>query len=215
MSHLLADQTYQTLRQQIIAGIYRPSQRLVESDLAQSLGVSRISVRSALQRLHQEGLVTLQPHRGASVTDITLEQALQIMEVRQGLEGWAGALAARRITDDEAEELARIAALMEEMLDLGRHLEYSEANALFHQRIISAARNARLQQSIDSLQTSLVRYRFRAIMVPNRGAGSRREHSQILEAIRARSPERAEAAMREHIESVAKAMVDARRFMEF
>ncbi len=214
VTDLLTDQAYRTLRQQIIDGVYRPSQHLVEADLAQSLGVSRISVRSALQRLHQEGLITLQPHRGAKVTDISLEEALQVMEVRQGLEGWAAALAAQRITDEVLARLEEIVADMERLLAQGKPLEYSEANALFHHHVLQAARNPRLRQSIESLQTALIRYRFRALLVPGRSAESVADHARILEALRSRSSEESERAMRQHIAAVARNMVEAQRFME-
>jgi DNA-binding GntR family transcriptional regulator len=210
----LTEQTHRTLRQQIVDGLYRPSQRMVETDLAQSMGVSRISVRSALQRLHQEGLVTIEPHRGAKVTDISLEDAVEVMEVREGLEGWAAALAAERITAADIAELERIIAQMASLLQEGKPLEYSENNALFHKRILEAAGNRRLQKMLDSLQTPLVRYRFRTILVPGRSNESMEEHTEILEAIRARDAGRAERAMRRHVGQVRRTMVEARKLME-
>lgn len=215
MADTLAEQTYRTLRKQLVDGVYRPSQRLVEADLAEALGVSRISVRSALQRLHQEGLVTIEPHRGAKVTDISLEDALLVMEVREGLEGWAAALAAQRIGDEDVSELEQLIAQMAHLLQEGKPLEYSENNALFHQRILKSAANPRLRQMLDSLQTTLVRYRFRTILVPGRDKDSIQEHTEILEAIRARDPERAERAMRHHVSQVRRTMVEARRLLEF
>lgn len=214
MADTLAEQTYRSLRQQIIDGFYRPSQRLVEVDLALNLQVSRISVRSALQRLHQEGLVVIEPHRGAKVTDITLEEALLVVEVREGLEGWAAALAAQRISDEDIRVLERTIAEMKRFLEEGNPLDYSENNAIFHRVILKAAANQRLQQTLDSLQTSLVRYRFRTVLVPGRSRSSLQEHTEILKALQARSPEGAEAAMRRHVGQVRRTMVDARKLME-
>ncbi len=215
MADTLVEQTYRTLRQQLVDGVYRPSQRLVETDLAQALGVSRISVRSALQRLHQEGLVTIEPHRGAKVTDISLEEALQVMEVREGLEGWAAALAATRIDDEGIAELERLIDEMGRLLNDGKPLEYSERNALFHQRILQATGNTRLQQTLASLQTSIVRYRFRTVLVPGRSKISLMEHTAILDALKAHDSERAAVAMRRHIEGVLRTMAEARRIMEY
>ncbi len=215
MADTLVEQTYRTLRKQLVDGVYRPSQRLVETDLAQALGVSRISVRSALQRLHQEGLVTIEPHRGAKVTDISLEEALQVMEVREGLEGWAASLAATRIDDEGIAELQRLIDEMERLLSDEKPLEYSERNAQFHQRILKATGNVRLQQTLASLQTSLVRYRFRTVLVPGRSKTSLAEHTEILNALRAHDRERAAVAMRRHIEGVLRTMAEARRLMEY
>jgi DNA-binding GntR family transcriptional regulator len=186
----------------------------VENDLASSLGVGRITLRGALQRLHQEGLITLQPHRGAKVTDITFEEAMQIMEVRMGLEGWAAALAAQRMTPPLLAEMEQIVAGMDQLLQENKLLEYSEGNAAFHRKIIEAASNERLKQNIDSLQTALVRYRFRTILVPGRSQHSFGEHSAILSALREGSTKAAEDAMRKHIEGVARTMSEARRLME-
>jgi len=208
------EQTYRSVRQRIIDGVYLPSERLVETDLAQSLMVSRSSVRAALQRLHSEGLIVLEPHRGAKVTALTLDEALQIMEVREGLEGWAAALAAQRISEEKLAELEAIVPTMDELLKDGRPLEYSEMNALLHQGIVEAANNPRLQQLIGSLKTSLVRYRFRTILVPGRSRSSFQEHSDIVAALRSRSSEVAEAAMRRHIAGVRRTMKEARRLME-
>ena len=214
MADTQVEQVYRRLRQRIIDGAYRPSERLVETDLAQSLEVSRISIRAALQRLHSEGLVTLEPHRGAKVTAITVDEALQIMEVREGLEGWAAALAARRMSEDALADLERLIPTMEQLLKEGKPLEYSEMNALLHQRIVEAAANPRLRQLIDSLKTALVRYRFRTILVPGRSQSSFQEHADIVAALRSRSPETAEAAMRRHIAGVSQTMIQARPLME-
>jgi len=214
MADTQTEQAYRELRQAILSGVYKPSERLVENDLANYLGVGRITLRSALQRLHQEGLVTLKPHFGAKVTAITFDEAMQIMEVREGLEGWAAALAARRVTDPQLNELDRIIGSMEQLLQENKLLEYSEGNALFHQRVFEAAANQRLTQNVDSLQTALVRYRFRTILVPGRSQGSFAEHSAILSTLHARSAEAAEAAMRRHIDGVRQTMIDSRRLME-
>ncbi len=215
MADTQVEQAYRSLRQRVIDGIYRPSERLVETDLAQSLAVSRISVRAALQRLHSEGLVTLEPHRGAKVTAITIDEALQIMEVREGLEGWAAALAARRMSEEALAEVELLVPTMEQLLAEGKPLEYSEMNALLHRRIVDSAANPRLKQLIDSLKTALVRYRFRTILVPGRSRTSFQEHAEIVAGLRSRDSEIAEAAMRRHIAGVRRTMVEARPLMEF
>lgn len=208
------ERAYRELRSAILAGEYKPAERLVEANLSQAFGVGRISLRSALQRLHQEGLVTLEPHRGAKVTAITFEEAMEIMEVREGLEGWAAALAASRIAAPQLERLKRSIAEMQDLLRQNRLLEYSEGNAEFHRGIIDASANRRLKQNIDSLQTALVRYRYRTILVPGRSSNSLAEHEAILAALRSHSPDEAEAAMRKHIDGVRRTMIDARRLME-
>jgi len=207
------ERTYHSIRQGILGGVYHPSERLVERDLAESIGVSRVSVRSALQRLHQEGLVTLEPHRGAKVTAISLEEALRIVEVREGLEGWAAALAARRISEEQLEELERQVSDLGRMIQDGRMLEYGDVNASIHQKVIEAAANPRLKQLIDGLKVTVVRFQYSTILMPGRAQASWREHSEILDALRSRSPDRAEDAMRRHIAAIRHTMEGAWRLM--
>lgn len=177
------------------------------------MGVSRISIRSALQRLHQEGLVKLEPHRGAKVTVVTLEDALQIMEVREGVEGWAASLAAERITPDALAEMESTLARLELVVREGRLDEFADVDGALHRKIIAAAENPRLQPLIDSLKLSVVRYRFSIILIPGRGEQSIQEHTEIMSALRSHSPGRAEAAMRHHIVQIRKNMLLLQKMM--
>lgn len=207
------DQAYRAIRQRIADGVYRPAERLVEAELARSLAVSRMSVRSAFQRLRQEGLITLEPHRGAKVTALTFEEAMQVVEVREGLEGWAAALAAQRITEEGLANLDRLLSEMERVLREGKPLEYADLNAAFHQAIVDATGNRRLRHLVDVLKAPVVTYQFRIILVPGRGQASLREHGEIVGALRSRCPEMAEAVMRRHISTVRQTMVDTKRLM--
>lgn len=213
MPSSLVERTYQTVKQQIIDGVYRPAERLVEADLAQSLGVSRISIRSAFQRLHQEGLIVLEPHRGAKVTAISYEEALQVTEVREGLEGWCAALAAQRISDAALAELDEILSKMSRVIEQGQPLEYAGLNTAFHRIIVAATQNTRIQQLMDALKAPIVTYQFRIIFVPGRSKESLREHAEIVSALRSHSPEKAEAVMRLHVSRVRQTMVETKQLM--
>mgnify|MGYP001478597830 CR=1 FL=1 len=208
------DTVCRLIRQRIAEGVYRPAQRLVETELAKSFGVSRISVRFALHRLQQEGLVTIEPRRGATVRVLSLEEAVEIMEIRERLEGMAAELAAQRITDDDLAKLARLVEEMEDLLQQGKPMEYSQRNALFHQTIIEAAGHRVLSETLASLQTPLIRFRFRTILVPGRSEQSVKEHREILQALKAHSPREAEAAMRHHLANVRRTMVEAKDLLE-
>ena len=213
MSSTLVDRTYSAIRQAITEGTYLPNQRITEAELVQSLGVSRMSVRAALQRLHQEGLIVLEPYRGARVVSVSLEQAVEVMELRQGLEGWTAALAANRITE---QQLAGLDAVLEQMrlvVREGRLIEYADLNATLHQLITDAAGNSRLKQAMDALKYPIVTYQFRTIFTPGRAGQSLQEHAGIVEAIRARSPQQAEAAMRDHIGVTQGLMTDSKRVL--
>src|ERR687895_304956 len=90
--------TYQRLKHDIMKGIYTPRQRLIETDIAQVLGVSRATLRAALLRLQHEGFVEIQPNRGAQVRGFSVEEATRILQVHEVLEGLAAGLAAEKAT---------------------------------------------------------------------------------------------------------------------
>ena len=97
-----AEAAYQQLKHDIMEGVYTPRQRLVETDIAATLGVSRATLRTVLIRLQHEGLIDIQPNRGAQVRAFSVAEAVQILQVREVLEGLAAALAAEKATASPA-----------------------------------------------------------------------------------------------------------------
>lgn len=213
MNYSRVDHTYREIRQRIVNGVYLPAERLIEESMAQSLGVSRISVRSAFQRLHQDGLITLEPRRGARVTVISLEEALEIIELREGLEGWAARLAARRISEEAIQSLEQLIAEMMRVVREGTLLQYADLNSMFHQRIAEAAGNRRLRQMMDGLKVPIVTYQFRIIFLSGRKERSIQEHTEIVAALRSRCEERAESVMRSHISVVRRTIAENRNLI--
>ncbi len=130
---------YALLRNEIVSGRFHPNERLVEADLARLLGAGRSAVRAALVRLDQEGLVVLEPNRGARVRLVSDREALEIEEVRVILEQMIIRHAAQRVTAADLRDLHRSVGQMQERLREGNPLGYSELNAEFHQRIWSIA----------------------------------------------------------------------------
>src|SRR5580704_7031739 len=108
-----ATQVAQTIRDLILRGEYGPHRRLVEAEICEELKVSRFTIRAALQDLAKEGIVELQRNKGARVRQISIDEAVEISEVRMALEGFTAALAAQRITAAQASELEEIEILMQ------------------------------------------------------------------------------------------------------
>ncbi|MGW0434192.1 GntR family transcriptional regulator [Micromonospora sp. NPDC003197] len=201
MSNLLAQ-----LRAAILRGDYAPHQRLIETELTKQYGTSRFLLRNALTRLANEGLVELQPHRGARVRKVSVAEAIEITETRRVVEGLVAARAAERITAAQITSLRGLAAAMVTAVNSGAMPRYSELNALLHSEVRSIARHATATRLIEQLNGQLVRHQFRLSLLPGRPAVSLPEHLSIIEAICARDPDRAEKAMRIHIASVAETL---------
>ena len=194
------------LRKAILDGVYLPGERLVEALLCERFGASRFIIRAALADLAAEGLVEVRRNKGAHVRKISFEEAIEITEVRMVLEGLVAARAARLVSDEDASELDEIALLMRRAVNAGEFRRYSELNQRLHRLIQTIARHRTADRLIETMRAQLVRHQYTLSLLPGRPAASLPQHERIVEAIRARNPEEAEAAMREHIASVIEAV---------
>jgi len=193
---------YRQLRNEIVSGRFHPNERLVEADLARLLSAGRNAIRAALVRLDQEGLVALEPNRGARVRLVSDREALEIEEVRVILEQMIIRHAAVRVTAADLRDLRRSVGQMRERLREGNPLGYSELNASFHQRIWSIADHGTASRLLANLKSQSIRFQFRTILRPGRTEQSLYEHERIVEALAARDPDASEAAMRQHLSQV-------------
>jgi DNA-binding GntR family transcriptional regulator len=196
---VLREQVKDVLLERVVSGEYPPGSRLVETRIAQELGVSQAPVREALRDLEQLGLVKSEPFRGCSVRELSLDELLEAFPVRSALETLAARLAAAAITEAE---LARLDELIEAMRAATDPHAASTADAAFHETIVEAARNATLTQSWQRLQPFARTYI--SLILPASRLGSLADrHKPILAALRRRDPEAAAAAMAEHLADAA------------
>ena len=193
---------YGELREAIVSGRFQPNQRLVEAELTSLFQTGRTSIRSALTRLHQEGLVTRERNRGARVRLISEREALETEQVRVALERFLAHLAADRINSGDLAALEATVQAMRERLEQGDAIGYSELNAQFHQRIWDAADQQVASNLLASLKSQSIRFQYRTMLRPGRTAESLREHEAILDALGAHDADACEAAMADHLRHV-------------
>jgi DNA-binding GntR family transcriptional regulator len=203
------DVTYQRLKRDIMEGVYTPRQRLIETDIAPLLGVSRATLRAALLRLQHEGFVEIQPNRGAQVRAFSVEEATRILQVREVLEGLAAGLAAEKATAAQLAELHDIVVEMEKTLAADDLLGHLPLVGRFHQRMIEMAGNEFIEQFLSMLRAPLIRHQFRVILVPGRKDESLAEHREILSYLTGRDATGAERAMRRHIAALRNSLQQA------
>ena len=194
------------LRQAILSGDLAPGQRLVEEELAGTLGVTRQSLRAALLDLTAEGLVERIPNRGARVRVVTTDEAVAITECRMALEALCAAKAAERVTDDEAAQLRELAENLKRAVADGNPLKYSELNRELHRRVGVISGQAVAVGLLERLHAQLVRHQFQLALRPGRPEVSLPEHLAIADAVAARRPADAERAVRTHLASVIAAL---------
>jgi DNA-binding GntR family transcriptional regulator len=187
-------------------GRYTPGQRLVEAKLTAAYGVSRGPVREALNRLAAMGIVSLTLQRGGQVRKLTLGEAIDILVVVQGLVGIAGRLAAERSDQAAAGERLREALRRLEAFDPSSSgAEYAVARDGFYAALIHMADNAELRRILPGAQIHLIRVQFRsALHAVDRARHA--DYQRIADAVFARRPVAAEAAVRAHLARTIKAM---------
>lgn len=196
----------QYIRTSITSGEMVPGQRLVEADLAEAVGASRGHVRSALADLAVEGLIERIQNRGARVRQVTLEEALEIIEVRAAVEALCAAKAAEKVSEDEIAELRDIGTNMTDAVETGNQAAYARGNELLHAAIIRIADQKTAAETICRLQAQAVRYQYRLSAQPGRSQVSLPEHLAIIEAVCTRDADAARDAMHAHLSSVAGAI---------
>jgi DNA-binding GntR family transcriptional regulator len=202
---------YDRLRAQILEGQRQPNERLVEADLTATLGASRTAVRTALVRLSHEGLVEHERNRGARVRLVDEREAAEILEARGALEALAVRHAAERATEADVDGLREILTGMRERLDAGDLLGTSDLNAVLHRTLLTISGHETVIRLVGTLNSQLVRFQYRTILVPGRSERSFGEHSAIVDAVGAGDPDAAEQAMRVHLGHVTEALRESQR----
>jgi DNA-binding GntR family transcriptional regulator len=197
---------YATLRDAIVAGELAPSERLVEQELGERYGFSRATVRTALVRLEQDGLVVHERHRGARVRLVSEREAIEILEARAALEGVAARHAAEKATEQDVAELRAITAEMGRLRETGDLLAMSDCNARLHRGILELSGHEAVRRLTATLNSQMVRFQYRTILAPGRPERSLAEHRAIVDAIASGDGEAAEEAMRTHLSHVARAL---------
>ncbi|MGP9679311.1 GntR family transcriptional regulator [Halomonas sp. AOP27-A1-41] len=202
---LAPEKAYVTIRQAILSGEYAPNDRLREDELAARVGVSRTPIRSALQRLVQEGFVVFHPNSGAAVRGWSRQEAVEIFQVRASLESLGAGLAVANATAGDIRELE---ALCDEMEGLRPSEETQEQfsvlkrnvlNRKFHVKILNMSRNRKLEEIALSLMDVgfLIRsYRNFSAKDEQR---SQFHHRDLVSAFAAQNAEWASAIMKSHI----------------
>ena len=188
------------LRERIIQGDFPPGARLNERALCDQLGVSRTPLREALRALAAEGLVRIEPKRGAQVVALSAADVREAFEVIGGLEEMSCRLACARATD---QEIAEIRALTYEMMaSHARHdlPTYFRTNREIHERISLAAHNSLLKQLYDAQNARIQNLRFVSNENRQKWDLAMREHIEMAEALEARDADRLAGIMRQHLQ---------------
>ncbi|PLS20758.1 GntR family transcriptional regulator [Neptunicoccus cionae] len=187
---------YELILNAIDIGIYRPGDRLVESELAERFGVSRTPVREALQRLETQTMLT-RDGRSLIVSSLDHNQMAELYEVRAELEGLAARLAAKHASVEEIKVLHSM--IEEDRKYLNQPRELSIANRRFHRQIHLASRNRYLVQQLEMVHRSMALLAETSLAADGRGEMALAEHLAIVQAIEKGDAASAEKRLKDHL----------------
>lgn len=187
---------YTMILDAIDVGTYRPGDRLVESELAERLGMSRTPVREALQRLETQSLLA-RDGRSLIVASLDHNQLSELYVVRSELEGLAARLAARHATVEEVRVLREMVEADNLLVEKPSAL--ARANRRFHKQIHLASHNRYLVQQLDLVYRTMALMATSSLAVEGRGEIAQSEHDEIVRRIEARDEDGASDALRSHI----------------
>lgn len=195
----LTDEAYATLRERILTNELSPGHRMLEEEIALSLGMSRTPVREALIRLEREKLVRLIPRRGVQIVPISARDLIEINELLSCLEATAAEkLAARKPPPEELAQLDAAVAAMDAALEADDMVAWTEADYRFHCQLVELCGNSHLRDVAKLYLDQAHRFRRRSISLREKPVYSTVNHASVVEAIRRGDPQTALEIHRSH-----------------
>ena len=193
-----SDTALRQLRKMIITLELAPGEAITEESLGVRLKCSRTPIREALQQLVREHLVVATPRRGVTVADLSLTDFFAMLEATEGIDAVLVRLAAERLTDEQIAELDELLRLSAEADASGDFEEVVELDFQFHNILASGSKNHFLIEFHETLHRLATRFVFLGFKRAGTASGAIEDHRAIVEALRARDTDVAEAATRSH-----------------
>ena len=195
----LGRSVYERLKRAIIQGDFSPGSRVVESRVANALGISRTPVREAIHKLEREDLLRQDPKGGFFVVGLTRADIEETFGIRSVLESYAAKLAAIRHLDGELRPLEKKLGVFQENLDRGDLNVLPHINTEFHDLLYGLSRSPKLIKMINDLRDHIYRFRLVILKIKSTAELSHNDHRLMLEAMRDRDTDGVERLVKEHI----------------
>lgn len=194
------EQLLERLRTAIMEGMFQPGDRLIERELCEQLGVSRTSLREALRQIEAEGLIHYLPNRGAAVREITLEEVMDLWELRTAVESVVAKRFALYGTNEDIERLEEAILAMDAALKAKDRAAVKAAKRELWDRFAAGGHNDACTKVLAQINTRLSFLWSSSLLLPGRPAESITEFFSLLGALKSHKPEVAEAAILLHNE---------------
>jgi DNA-binding GntR family transcriptional regulator len=195
----LGHYVFENLKQAIVRGDFSPGNRLVESRIAEAMGISRTPVREAIHKLEREGLIKKLPQGGFYVLNLTREEIEETFGIRSVLESYAARLAAINHQKEELEPVEEKIGEFQYFLNRGEMGTLLKINTEFHNLLYAMSRSPKLIKMINDLQDQIYRFRKIILNIETMAKTSNDDHRQMLSAMKTRDADRVETLVRQHI----------------
>ncbi len=205
----LGQHVFENLKNAIIKGDILPGSRLIESRLAETLGISRTPVREAMHKLEREGYLRKLPQGGFSLLGLSRDQVEETFGIRGALESYAARLAAEKHQPSDLEPLEQKIRIYQKHLDSKDLDALTDINTEFHDLLYALSKSPKLIKMINNLQDQI--YRFRQLILKDEKLAimSNNDHKDMLALIRQRDAEGVEQLVREHLARGQKAVLES------
>jgi len=195
----LGEHVFESLKHSIVRGKISSGEWLVESHIAETLGISRTPVREAIHKLEREGLIERQPRGGFTVLGLERDDIEETFGIRSVLEGYAARLAAVKHAAQELEDLENKIDEFQNALDRKKMNLLPAINTEFHDLLYRLSKSPKLINMINGLRDQIYRYRQMILKERKFASTSNLDHKKMLKYIRKRDAEGAERLVRDHI----------------
>lgn len=204
----LGDEVYHTLRKMIVQGPIEPGVKVVEAQLANSLGVSRTPVREAMKRMEYEGLLVSRPGYSTRVTIPSIADIEEIYPLIAVLEGLAAQLAVPHLTNSDLDYMEELARAMAHHARRGETEELVSADTQFHAVLHNRSQNPRVRSVVADLRRQVERLEYTFFSIPQAVRGSLERHKKLVRVLRRRDPRAAQRALERQWDLGRKALVE-------
>jgi DNA-binding GntR family transcriptional regulator len=207
----LPEATAAAVRKALLSGDLKPGDRLREADLAEQLGISRGPVREAIRMLEQQGLVCVEPRRGAYVRELSIEDAVEVYTLRAALEGLAVRLGVEQGAFDE-EAISQLQHLVDQLGQLQETddpLDWLESDIAFHDLLCRQSGHNLLLKVLSDLRAQIRQFHLFTRFVPENLRRLADNHQTVLDAVASGDPATAESAIKDHIILAGKLYVES------
>ncbi|MEM0135491.1 MAG: GntR family transcriptional regulator [Thermoplasmatales archaeon] len=208
------DFVYEILKANILNGKYSPGERIKEESIAKELNVSRGSVRGAFVRLKDEGLLWGEPYGGVKVREISLKEAIDIINIRMLLEKYVVSQVILRSDATFLKTLESIVLSMEQAATEKDYELYSHLNTEFHEEIYKASGDAVVTDLLIHIKTKIMRTQYKVAFIPGRTQKSIAEHKMILDALKKKDLTAVTSAIENHLNSLLRTIVEFNGLLE-